>query len=177
MARYCSNRDRLAEEELYMRYAARVNALCRRYVGDVDEADDLMLETLIQALETIGSYEYRGKGSLYAWISRIAVNKSINQIRRRRWRLAPLAGGDYDNIPEPTEEEMMVIPDDELNGWIAGMSDLNRAVFNLYCFEGYPHREIANMLGITEKCSSSVLARARKILKGKIRQYIKEQEI
>ena len=56
MARYCSQRDRMAMDELYRRYAVRVNALCRRYVGDDDEAKDLMLETLIQALDKIDSY-------------------------------------------------------------------------------------------------------------------------
>ncbi|MCR5710418.1 MAG: hypothetical protein K6G79_08055 [Bacteroidales bacterium] len=82
LASYCSKRDRLAEEELYRRYADRVFALCRRYVGDADEAKDLMLEALIQALDKIDTYTFRGKGSLYGWISRIAVNKAINRIKR-----------------------------------------------------------------------------------------------
>ncbi|MCR5710417.1 MAG: hypothetical protein K6G79_08050 [Bacteroidales bacterium] len=59
LASYCSKRDRLAEEELYRRYADRVFALCRRYVGDADEAKDLMLEALIQALDKIDTYTFR----------------------------------------------------------------------------------------------------------------------
>lgn len=176
LARYCSRRDRLAEEELYRRYAAKINALCKRYVGDSDEAEDLMLDSLVHALEKIDTYEYRGKGSLYGWISRIAINRSIDQIKRHRWKLVPIVGKDYDNIPEPTEEEIMTIPAEKLDEWIAGLSDLNRTVFNLYCFDGYSHREISGMLSITEKCSSSVLAKARKILKGKIYRYLKEQD-
>ena len=53
LARYCSHRDRMAEDELYKRYAVKVNLLCRRYVKDEEEAKDLMLETLIQALDKI----------------------------------------------------------------------------------------------------------------------------
>ena len=75
LAEACRAKDRLAEDELYTRYAARVYTLCRRYLGDADDARDLMQEALIQALDKIDSYQYTGEGSLYAWISRIAINK------------------------------------------------------------------------------------------------------
>lgn len=176
LASYCSKRDRLAEEELYRRYADRVFALCRRYVGDADEAKDLMLEALIQALDKIDTYTFRGKGSLYGWISRIAVNKAINRIKRQRWRMVPLDVRVQDNIPDPTEEEMVTVPKEKLLAWIAELPDLRRAVFNLYCIDGYSHREIGEMLGISETGSTSTLAKARKQLKEKIRQYLKEQD-
>ena len=80
----------MAQDELYRRYAARLETLCRRYLGDLDEARDLMLETLVQALDKIDTYRYTGEGSLYAWIKRIAVNKAINRLRRHRWRMVPL---------------------------------------------------------------------------------------
>ena len=90
LAKYCSQGDRMAENELYRRYAVRLNMLCKRYVVDDDEAKDLMLETLIKALEKIGTYEYRGNGSLYSWISRIAINNALNRIRRNRGRIVSL---------------------------------------------------------------------------------------
>ena len=176
LARACSQKDRLAEEELYRRYAARVFTLCRRYLGEDDAAKDLMLETLIQALDRIGTYHYQGKGSLYAWISRIAVNKAINQIRRRRWRTVSLDFRGKDDIPDPTEEEMEAIPAEKLREWIAGLPEMRRAVFNLYCIDGYSHKEIGKLLGISEKGSTSMLAKARKQLKEKIRDYLKEQD-
>ena len=83
LARYCRAGDRLAKEELYKRYAAKVNTLCRRYLGDEEDAKDLMLETLIQAIDKIESYHYTGEGSLYRWISRIAINKATNLIKRQ----------------------------------------------------------------------------------------------
>jgi len=176
LARACSQRDRLAEEELYRRYAARVYALCRRYLGDEEEAKDLMLESLVRALDKIGDYHYQGQGSLYAWISRIAVHKTINQIRRRRWRTVSLdfrAGAD---IPDPTEQEMEAVPTEKLREWITELPEMRRAVFNLYCIEGCSHKEIGKMLGISEKGSTSMLAKARKQLKEKIREYLKEQD-
>ena len=176
LARYCSQKDRMAEDELYRRYAARVHALCRRYLGNDDDAKDLMLETLIQALDKIDSYKYTGDGSLYAWIRRIAINKALNQIRRHRWRMVPMDFRVQDSIPEPEEDEMMSIPKEKLLEWIEGLPDLRRAVFNLYCVDGYSHQEIGKMLGISERGSTSTLAKARKQLKEKIEQYLKGQD-
>ncbi len=175
LARACSQRDRLAEEELYRRYAARVYALCRRYLGDEEEAKDLMLESLVRALDKIGDYHYQGQGSLYAWISRIAVHKAINQIKRRRWRTVSLDFRAQDDIPDPTGNEMEAIPTEKLREWITELPDMRRAVFNLYCIDGYSHKEIGRMLGISETGSTSILAKARRQLKERIRQYLKEQ--
>ena len=176
MARYCSQKNRMAEDELYRRYAARLNILCKRYLGDDDDSKDLMLETLIQALDKIDTYKYTGIGSLYAWISRIAINKALNQIKRHRWRMVPMDFWIQDNIPDPTEEEMAGIPKEKLQMWIAELSNTKRAVFNLYCIDGYSHQEIGRILGISERGSTSTLAKARKELKEKIQQYLKEQD-
>ena len=135
-----------------------------------------MLETLLQAIDKMPSFQYTGKGSLYGWISRIAINKALNQLKRHRWRIVPLDLRIHDNIPEPTEEEMVAIPGEKLRAWIAELPDLRRTVFNLYCLDGYSHQEIARMLGISETGATSILAKARKQLKEKIRQYLKEQD-
>lgn len=174
LARLCSEGDKRAEEELYIRYAARVFTLCRRYTGGADEAKDLMQDALLKALDRISTYKYTGKGSLYGWISRIAINLALNQIRRRRWRTVSLDVGMEDNLPEPSAEEVEAIPQEKLLEWIAGLPDLRKAVFNLYCLDGYSHQEIATMLGISEKGSASILAKARKQLKEKISRFGKE---
>ena len=175
LARYCSQGDRMAEEELYSRYAARVFTLCRRYSDNPDDAKDLMQESLIQALDKIATYKYSGKGSLYGWISRIAINRALNQIRRKRWRTVSLDLRE-DTVPDPTEEEMATIPQEKLLEWIAKLPDVRRAVFNLYCIDGYSHKEIGEMLGISEKGSAGMLAKARKQLKEEINRYLKDKE-
>ena len=176
LARYCSEKDRKAEDELYRRYAVKVHTICRRYLGDDDDAKDLMLETLIQALEKIDTFTYKGEGSLYAWISRIAINKALNLLKRHRWRMVSMDFLAQDNIPEPTEEEVTEIPNEKLLEWISELPDMRRAVFNLYCIDGYSHQEIGRMLGISERGSTSTLAKARKELKEKIKLYLKEQD-
>jgi len=171
----CSKKDRMAEEELYNRYAARVFTLCRRYTDSPDDAKDLMQESLIQALDKIASYRYSGKGSLYGWISRIAINRALNQIRRKRWKTVSLDLRE-DSIPDPTEEEMATIPQEKLLEWISKLPDVRKAVFNLYCIDGYSHKEIAEMLKISEKGSAGMLAKARKQLKEEINRYLKDTE-
>ena len=177
LARYCRAGDRLAKGELYRRYAAKVNTLCKRYLSNEEDSKDLMLETLIQAIDKIDSYKYTGEGSLYRWISRIAINKAINLIKRHRWRMVSLELWVKDDIAEPTEDEVEVIPNEKLHEWIAELSEMRRTVFNLSCIDGYSHKEIAEMLGISETGSTSILAKARKQLKEKIKQYLKEHEI
>ena len=172
----CSKKDRMAEEELYRRYAARVFTLCRRYTDNPDDAKDLMQEALIQALDKIATYRYNGKGSLYGWISRIAINRALNQIRRKRWKTVSLDLRE-DSIPDPTEEEMALIPQEKLLEWIARLPDVRKAVFNLYCIDGYSHKEIAEMLKISEKGSAGMLAKARKQLKEEINRYLKDTEL
>ena len=174
MARLCREKNKWAQEELYRRYAARLLSLCRRYTRDLEEAEDLLQDAVIQALDKIETYKYTGKGSLYGWMSRIAVNKAVNQIRRQRWRWLSLDMREQDTVADLSAAEMETIPEEKLLEWIAGLPDLRRAVFNLYCIEGYSHKEIGKMLKISEKGSAGVLAKARKQLKEEIRRYLKE---
>jgi len=176
LAGYCSARDRQAEDELYRRYAARLLTLCRRYCADGDDAKDLMQDAFIKALDRIGTYKYRGSGSLYAWISRIAVNMALNHLRRQKWRFISLDRYEGDEPPDPTEEQMQKIPEECLLKMISGLPDVRRTVFNLYCIDGFSHKEIGEMLGISEKGAASTLAKARRQLKEEINKYLKESD-
>lgn len=171
LARLCSEKNPTGENELYTRYAAKLLTLCRRYLPD-DEANDLMQETLIKALEKIDSFRYRGEGSLYAWISRIAVNLALNQLKRNKHIYISLNFG-HDDYPEPTERDIIKIPEDVLIGMISTLPEARRMVFNLYCIDGYSHKEVAEMLGISEKASASTLAKAKRQLKKEINDYLK----
>lgn len=151
--------------------------LCKRYLINEEDAKDLMLETLIQALEKIGKFKFCGEGSLYAWIRRIAINKALNHLRRHRWKMVSIDIRVHDNIPEPSGEEVEAIPIEKLWEWISALPDLRRAVFNLYCIDGFSHQEIGRELGISERGSTSTLAKARRQLKEKIRQFLEGQDI
>ena len=173
----CREKDGSAAEELYNRYAARVYTLCRRYSRDSNEAKDIMQDTFIQVLERISTFNYNGKGSLYAWIRRIAINRAINQLKRQRWRMVSLNWNlQEDYGQDPSEEDVNQIPEEKLLELISGLSKVKRTVFNLYCIDGYTHKDIAKMLGISDKGSAGVLAKARRQLKEEIRKYLIDNE-
>lgn len=176
LARFCRERDRSAEDELYTRYAARLLTLCRRYLGDPDDAKDAMQDAVIKALDRISSFKYSGKGSLYAWLSKVTLNTAIDKLRRKRLKYISLDVPQINSIPEPPEERTATIPRETLLGMISELPDMRRAVFNLYCIDGYSHKEISKMLGISEKGSSSELAKARNQLKTAINEYLNASE-
>lgn len=174
LAGYCRQKDRLAEEELYNRYAARLYTLCRRYCGDPEEAKDLMMDGLLKALDKIGSYKYSGKGSLYAWISKVTLNMILDSFRKKRLRIIPLDVSHNESVPDPREDDIATVPQEKLLEMISNLPEMRRAIFNLFCLEGYSHKEISDALGISENNSASSLAKARRQLKKAINQYLKE---
>lgn len=135
-----------------------------------------MQETLIKALGKIQDFQYTGNNSLYKWLSRIAINQAVDHIRKRKWHLISWDFWTQDDIPEPTEDETKGIPQEKMLEWVDDLPDFQRSVFNLYCIDGYSHKEIGKMLGISERGSSSILAKARKRLKEEIHNYLKEQD-
>lgn len=173
LARLCCGRDRMAVDELYKRYATRVYALCRRYIRDDEEAKDLMQDSLVQAVGSIMAFRFTGDGSLYNWLARIAINRSIDHIRgKRKWPMVPWSFQTHDDVPAPDADEVDALTEQELLELIDSLPDVRRSVFYLYCMDGYSHKEIADLLGITASCSSSILAKARKQLKKAIKEYL-----
>lgn len=172
----CCAGDVIAQGELYTQYAGRLLALCRRYCSDPDDAHDLMQDAMIKAVEKMHSFTYRGDGSLYSWISRIAVNMAVSSIRKHRFLRISLDSTALKDIPDPPPEEVVDIPKEMMLEMISNMPPVRRAVFNMYCIDGYSHKEISEKLGITEKGSASTLAKARNSLKEQIADYLKNNE-
>ena len=174
LAALCAKDDVSAKRELYTRYAARVHMLSAGYLGDNEEAKDLTHDIMMKVFDSIGKYTYKGEGSLYAWIRKITVNAAINKITRRQKPDITVAEEQLLDVKEPSEEEMERIPLSELMNIISSLPDTQRLIMNMFCLEGYSHKEIAHRLGITEKASSSLLSKAKKALAGKIRNYYKK---
>ena len=172
----CVRNDRDAQGELYARYSSRLYAICLRYIEDREEARDLMHDCMIKAMDNFKSFRYVSEGSLYAWLSRITVNMAINRLKESsRFRQIPfeqVSGDELDNALEPEAESVRKIPDDVLDKLIAELPPVRRTVFNMYCIDGYNHHDIARALGITERTSTSVLAKARASLKKALMNYI-----
>ena len=176
LARLCSENNRQAQEELYTRYAARLFTLCLRYSDSRDEAQDLMHDSIIKALEKISSFTYSGSGSLYAWISRIAINMALANISRYKFRFVQLTPSMSEDMTEPTDEQFARIPQEKLLELISRLPDTQRAIFNMFCLDGYSHKEISDILNISERGSTSLLAKAKGQLRKRINEYIKNSE-
>lgn len=172
----CAKGDKKAKGELYNRYAARLFTLCRRYSSNREDAKDLLQEVFIRAFDKLSSFSYSGKGSFFAWISRIAINMARSRIRKWRWKFVSVGPEVEDLLPNPTLEEMARIPEEKLLDLIAALPEMRRVVFNLYCIDGYSHKEIGKMLGISEKGAASTLAKARRQLKEAIRIYLNAEQ-
>ena len=172
----CVRNDRDAQGELYARYSSRLYAICLRYIEDREEARDLMHDCMIKAMDNFKSFRYVSEGSLYAWLSRITVNMAINRLKESsRFRQIPfeqVSGDELENALEPDAESVRKIPDGVLDKLIAELPPVRRTVFNMYCIDGYSHHVIARALGITERTSTSVLAKARASLKKALMNYI-----
>lgn len=171
LARLCARGDDKARKEMYTRYAGSLYAICIRYVGDRELARDLMHDSMIRIYDTIG--KYRPTGSLKSWMSRVTVNLVIDHMRKeRKFLIVPLEG-EQEKIPEPSAEEMRTVPKEELIRMISALPEAKRVIFNLFCVEGYSHKDISKMLGIKEKTSSSLLFKAREQLAGNIKDYLR----
>ena len=174
LAAKCTKGDNRAREQLYKDYAARVYMLCMRYTGDFTLAEDLMQDCFIRIFDNIRKYD-SSKASLKTWISRITVNLLIDHLRRNKKFIFVSIDEQRLDIVEPEYDSLMQIPQDVILKMIAELPDSKRTVFNLFCLENYTHKEIAELLGIKEKTSSSILYKARVILAAKVNAYIKEK--
>ncbi len=173
----CRLGDNVARKKLYETYAGRMMAICYRYTGDKVASEDILHDGFIKVFLSIGSFSYRGEGSLKAWISRIFVNTSLEYLRKNETtrNLTPI-----DEWKETGDlsagEDCWQIPDQVLMDFIAELPDGYRTVFNMYAMEEMSHKEIGNLLGINEASSRSQFSRAKAILVKKIRHYMEKYE-
>lgn len=171
--------DREAQKLLYDTYAGRLLSLSLRYVGRHDVAEDTLHDAFVKIFRSIDRFNYRGEGSLQAWMSRITINLSLEWLRRSQRLDCVTLNSEYKEhnpVEEPTITQTSKIPSDKLMQFIGELPDGYRTVFNLFCVEGYSHREIAQELNINEKSSSSQLLRAKRLLARRINEYVASNE-
>ena len=133
-----------------------------------------MHDTMIKAFQKIHQYRYGGPGSLYAWLSRMAIHLAIDRMRKEGKLKTNSLDERIPDVEDPAMEEVRSIPLSVLLGMISSLPESKRLVFNMFCVDGFSHREIAKQLGITEKTSSSTLSKAKKMLSAMIKDYMKE---
>ena len=179
LALRCARGDNAARRELYVQYGSRILALCRRYVSDPADAEDLKQDAFVKIFRVIGHFHWTRPGSLYAWMSRVTINMAFDSYGKRRRLARQLVDVEtMENVipDESTYEEAASVPPEMLSAMIEALPEGYRTVFKLYCIDGLSHKDIAALLGIKEKSSSASLSRARALLSDAIREYWRNQE-
>lgn len=157
---YNSEAFRLIYDQLY----PKLYYICLRYLNDADDADDALQDVFIIVYEKIGSY--KGEGNFEGWVKRITVNHCIHRLKKKKLRFA-LDEKDLpsEEQPSPDKEGVEVEMKEKLQKALSQLPSGFRTVINLSVIEGYAHKEIAEMLGISEGTSRSQLNRAKAALK------------
>ncbi|MFC4689278.1 RNA polymerase sigma factor [Dokdonia genika] len=159
----CKKKQPKAQADLYKRYASVLFSVCLKYAPNYTEAEDVLQDAFITIFDKIT--QYKNKGSFEGWLKRVVINTALQRYRKP---------GVYSLVNEENIKEVEVeveedaIPLDYLLSIIQELPDRYRMVFNLYVMDGYSHREISELLTISQGTSKSNLARARMILKEKI---------
>ncbi|MEI6820872.1 MAG: RNA polymerase sigma factor [Bacteroidota bacterium] len=162
----CLKGDKIAQKALYDKYSAKMFGVCLRYLKNIDEAEDALQDGFIRIYGNIDTYNF--KGSFDGWIRRIIVNATINY---HNYNLKHRFHVDYSEI-ENSEIETNLTNDvysaEALLSLIRSLPEGYKQIFNLYEIDGYSHKEIAKMLGISINTSKSQLMKAKNMLKARM---------
>ncbi|WP_291911178.1 RNA polymerase sigma factor [Chitinophaga sp. CB10] len=166
----CKKGDVRAFREIYDAYSAAMYNICLRMTNQVSDAEDVLQEAFIQVYRSIGKLEK--DASLTAWIKRIVVNHCLNYLRRKKVY--------FEEVGEVEVSEEQGLDEAQFSYTVAAVKSAitalptgYRTVLNLYLFENYSHKEIADMLGISESTAKTQYMRAKE----KVRQIVNQQNI
>jgi RNA polymerase sigma-70 factor, ECF subfamily len=155
--------NRHAQQQIYAKYASKMLSVCRQYIKDLHQAEDIMITAFMKVFANLERFEH--KGSFEGWIRRIMVNECISFLRAQK-KVSFLEDVYYKEDTFNNIESNFNVED--IQSLIDRLPDGYRMIFNLYAIEGYKHQEIAEMLGITEGASKSQLSRGRSMLQEQI---------
>jgi RNA polymerase sigma factor (sigma-70 family) len=162
----CNNGNRFAQRRLYELFAKRMFRLCRRYVNNEQDAEEVLMNGFLKFFSNLSNFQYQGEGSIERWLRQIMVNECLLFLRKNKIQYSSI------EIVENQHFELMNcnLELDELYELILTLPLGYRTVFNLYVIEGYNHIEIAKKLDINEGTSKSQLSKAKKMLQTLIEQ-------
>lgn len=160
----CKKGDRKAQEKVYKHYASKMSAVCLRYCRTSFEAEDVFHDSILKVFKHLHSY--KEEYPFDVWVKRITINTAINHYNKN------IKFSDHDSINSDANENesgfidsIDYLSDEELLLIINKLPDGYRLIFNLYGIEGYTHKEIAEMLHISEVTSRTQFFKARKLIK------------
>ncbi len=150
------------QEMLYRRFSPKMYAVCLKYCKDAEEARDLLQDGFVKIFKNLK--KFRREGSFEGWIRRIFVNTSIEHFRKSL-KNSCVAEPEEILIEDASWNALDNLEAKDIIKQVQELSPGYRQVFNMYVIEGYSHKDIGGILGISEGTSKSQLARAKGILK------------
>lgn len=156
----CRKGDRKAQFRLYNQYSKAMYNLAYRILNNREDAEDIVQEAFVECFRNLSSFRF--ESTFGAWLKKILVNKSINQIKKKKIDLTL-----SDNLPNIgyEEEDEVVYDTGKIFKGIEKLPDGYRIILTLYLLEGYDHSEISQILDISESTSKSQYSRAKEKLR------------
>lgn len=166
--RLCIKNDREGQLKIYQLFSPVLYGICLKYMKNEDDAKDVFQEAFVIVFQKISQYKF--EGSFEGWLKRIFINKLIETLNKKKKEsfFLDVFDPDTDFVEEEEDLDIPPIEQDKLLEYIRDLPDQYRTVFNLYVFEKLKHREIAELLKISEGTSKSNLNRAKHILQKRL---------
>ena len=178
-------KDQRAMSQLYQMYIRELSSVCYRYVPSEADAKDVLQNSFVNIFKSIPTLDYRGEAAFKMWMKKVVVNEALHFLKERRMLKSKLgmrvvevdmevASEPMTSDNEPVEAESLT--PEVLHQLISELPDGCRTVLNLYVFEGYSHKQIAELLNVSERTSASQLYYAKLVLAKRIMKLSKETE-
>ena len=165
MIRGCREQDLQQQEQLYRYCYPEMIKICLRYAGDSDGAGIIFNNAMLRVFKSIGHYQDQGK--LIAWVKKIVVNCCLDFIRQRHRFINQPIGPIHENEVIVPAEVLHELSAKDIRTMIGQLPKTTSVVFNLFIYEGFTHKEIAECLDISEGTSKWHVNEGRRLLKTK----------
>jgi len=159
----CLADDRKAQATLYEQHYADLYRLGMRYLSDHQDTEDVVIQSFTKAFKNLKAFQFQGQGSLGKWIRTILIHEALKLLQKRK-AFAFNAPIEEVQVESTDLNALQAMAAQEIVRLIERLPSGYRTVFNLYSIEGYGHKEIGEMLGISESTSKTQLMKARKTL-------------
>ena len=168
-------KDQRAMRQFYQQYVEELSSVCYRYVPSNEDAKDVLQNSFVKIFTLIPTMEYRGEEPFRSWIKRVVANEALCYLKQQKMLKfveQDVADLELSDDEEPQSERLSP---DELHRLISELPHSYRTVLNLFVFEGYSHRQIGELLGISDSTSASQYYHAKKLLAKKIKDLTKNK--
>lgn len=164
----CVSEDRVSQRQLFETYGRKFMAICKRYMRDDMQAEDVLMESFLKIYNSIKNF--KAEGSFEGWMRRIVVNTAIDHVNKKNRSLLKYC--------EEVKDETSILPEaidnlsaNELMLMVCELPVGCRTVFNMFVMDGFTHKQISEHLNIPEGTSKWHMSKARTLLQDKLKRY------